>query len=544
MNFNSLLRLALFTLIPISLVSTTYLYLYPIFQCCGFSYPSKNSHNKSLSQAPLYQLLSSIRSAPDVAPFRLLALGDPQIEGDSSIENKEATSFPSLKRLWENVRQDNRGLLPKVRFSLHDLIDFYLDDIPNALNVLRKRVDHIGNDYYLGHIYRTLYWWTNPTHVTVLGDLIGSQWVKDDEFERRGWRYWNRVFKGGIKVEEELTSPESQESPYTQILGDDADFWKRRIINVAGNHDIGYAGDMSPARIARFTKVFGSTNYELRFQMPLRLPEQVHDEPRPNPELRIIVLNDLNLDAPASSKVLQDETYKFLNSVISISHNVERLAHFTLLLTHVPLFKEAGICTDGPYFDYFDGEFENGVKEQHHLSSDASKGLLEGIFGMSGRFDAPGQGYGRDGVILNGHDHEGCDTLHYINQSTPDELKWKTMSWDHALSSNILAQPKIPSLREVTVRSMMGAYDGNAGFLSLWFDEEDWKWRFEFTNCQIGTQHIWWVTHILDLVTLIAAIIYGGDVLFKKAYKSLSKRVSSGQNFGSIFQQKNIKQCI
>lgn len=55
----------------------------------------------------------------------------------------------------------------------------------------------------------------------------------------------------------------------------------------------------------------------------------------------------------------------------------------------------------------------------------------------------------------------------------------------------------------------MGAFSGNAGLLSLWFDEETWDWRFEFVNCRLGKQHIWWVVHVLDLITIGVAVAFG-----------------------------------
>jgi hypothetical protein len=228
------------------------------------------------------------------------------------------------------------------------------------------------------------------------------------------------------------------------------------------------------------------------------------------PELRIIVLNDMNLDTPASSKELQDETYKFLNDIITTSQDVAREAHFTLVLTHIPMHKKEGICVDGPFFDFFSGDFENGVKEQNHLSADASKGFLEGVFGMSGHSEVPGQGFGRNGVILTGHDHEGCDIYHYINQSADAlEQQWEARRWKDAQSSGLLDEAGIPGLREITVRSMMGDFSGNAGLLSLWFDEESWDWRFEFANCRMGKQHLWWVVHVLDLITVGVGIAFG-----------------------------------
>jgi hypothetical protein len=81
------------------------------------------------------------------------------------------------------------------------------------------------------------------------------------------------------------------------------------------------------------------------------------------PELRIVILNDMNLDTPAGSIEMQDKTYHFLNKIITTSHEVTRLAHFTLVLTHISMYKDAGICVDGPFFDFFDSDFSNSVKE-------------------------------------------------------------------------------------------------------------------------------------------------------------------------------------
>lgn len=517
----SVLRNALFVLLPLSLVLSSYLYIYPVFSLsCSFPTPEQDSRTAYLDTL-LQHAPFPTNSANKVAPFRLLALGDPQLEGDTSIANPEAANFPNLRKFWKDallLEGTRHSPLQRVRHSLHDLVDFCLDDLPKAFEVYRKLLDHVGNDYYLGHIYRTLRWWALPTHVTVLGDLLGSQWIDDEEFETRGWRYWNRVFKGGVKVPDEVASAPSADSNSTLTLGDDAPAWKKRIINVAGNHDIGYAGDLSRPRIERFTRVFGKPNYELRFQLPVKnlsvslqenTEQQIEMEERPIPELRIIVLNDMNLDTPVSSSELQDETYAFLNDVITTSKEVTRPAHFTLVLTHIPLHKEAGVCVDAPLFNYFQGEFSNGIKEQNHLSRDASKGFLEGIFGMSGNPDSPGQGFGRDGLILNGHDHEGCDTYHFIDQSSHPETEWQARRWKDAVAARVDQEPGVPGLREITVRSMMGDFAGNAGLLSLWFDEETWDWRFEFSNCGLGTQHLWWIVHILDLITVGFGLVYG-----------------------------------
>ena len=76
------------------------------------------------------------------------------------------------------------------------------------------------------------------------------------------------------------------------------------------------------------------------------------------------------------------------------------------------------------------------------------------------------------------------------------------------MSSGVLDEAGVPGLREITVRSMMGDFAGNAGLMSLWFDEEIWDWKFEFVNCGLGTQHIWWTVHIWDLINVILILVY------------------------------------
>lgn len=532
------LRNALLFLVPVSLLLTTYLYAFPVFHACAFPAPDRDagsSYTNTVRQhAPF---LSHDPTA--VAPFRLLALGDPQLEGDTSID-PDALSFPYLKKLRSNLllNSEKRNIWQRARHSIHDLVDFYFDDIPRALEVYRKRLDHVGNDYYLGHIYRRLHWWTEPSHVTVLGDLVGSQWIDDEEFEIRGWRFWNRVFRHAERVPDELMSQPANDFQDTKVLGQDAAGWKRRLMNVAGNHDIGYAGDLTTERMSRFVRMYGKANYELRFRLPLD-PESLNqtsddkvDLPGEPPELRIVLLNDMNLDTPACSAELQDETYTFLNSIITTSHKVTRKALFTLVLTHIPLYKDAGICVDAPFFDFHADEFGSGVKEQNHLSPDASKGFLEGIFGMSGSPAADGRGMGRKGLIMNGHDHEGCDIYHFINQSSfiianeeyqkmisedllaehlvsaPELPTWQAKRLKDAQTENLLSRPNVPGIQEATVRSMMGDFGGNAGLLSLWFDYKSWEWKYEFVNCALGTQHIWWLVHIVDLIVMIMVLIW------------------------------------
>ena len=479
-------------LLPLSFVSTTYLYLYPAFHSCAFPSPGVPANTSLWDKFKQFTYSNGLPHL-DPAPLRLLALGDPQLEGDSSLLTLKDGYFPSLHTLWPDLQNANTTN-ERVQLVLHLTRDLVISDVPQILQSWRKRLDLLGNDYYLAHIYRTIHWYTQPTHVTVLGDLIGSQWVSDEEFERRGWRFWHKVFKDGKRVEDEVTN-----GIHVGTLGQDKS-WETRIINVAGNHDVGYAGDMSAERIERFERVFGRVNWETRFTLPKALTNEKEDEENTDlPLLRIIILNSLNLDTPAIDKDLQGDTYGFINNAIGASRPVEDRTTATILLTHLPLPKDAGVCVDGPYFDFYSEEEGGGLKEQNHLSYNAGKGILEGIFGMSGNPDAPGKGLGRNGIILTGHDHEGCDIYHHLpDDEIMESREWKAKRWSDMDGFN----ETVPSLREITVRSMMGEFGGNAGLLSGQYDENIKEWRFSYSTCSVGIQHIWWAVHILDAIVV------------------------------------------
>ena len=472
------LRRVFYVLLIASSISFALLHNYSAIQDCHFPSPSP--------RVPRWT--PRFISPQSQAPFRLLAFGDPQLEGDTSIPYVIRDSYrPSKLRLRLS---QNRN---PIKVLLEAVTDFFQYGILGALYKLRKQADLIGNDYYLAHIYQTLQRQTDPTHVTVLGDLLGSQWIDDTEFERRARRYWKRVFKNGIRVEDEIT-----EEPTMEVLGEDKS-WKQRIINIAGNHDIGYAGDLTKARLARFERAFGAPNWEIVFQVPSDRGDPAY--------LRLIILNSMNLDTPALDGNLQSQTYKSLNDIITRSEAVENRSVGTILLTHIPLHKQEGVCADAPYFSYG----SNGhIREQNHLSEHSSRSILEGVFGISGNTRAPYHGLGRKGIIINGHDHEGCDVWHYLprisSEADASSRQWNASRYeDSFLLTRATTVQKddqyMPGIREVTLRSMMGEYGGWAYLVSGWVDNKTNEWRFEVSKCSAGVQHIWWAVHILVLAT-------------------------------------------
>lgn len=478
------LSLTLFRfLIPPSILVTLLLYLYaPLFDC-AFPVAKRAEAGCSIPG----QQKAAIPA--ETAPFRLLAFGDPQLEGDTSLPDPNARVLPTFPQFAASVRGDGFGAV------LSDV----LRSVANVAKGWRKRIDLWGNDLYLAHVYRSVSWWSDPTHVVVLGDLLGSQWISDDEFQRRSQRFWGKVFKGAHKVPRSVT----QSSGRAEVLGQDGS-WRNRIIAVAGNHDIGYAGDVDGHRVERFEDAFGAVNWAVTLRLQTNNTASLHSRPQTSllpafaaagdPELKLVILNSMNLDSPAKDAALQQASRDFAST--QLSHSTRSPGSATLLLTHIPFHKEAGVCVDAPFFSWFP---EGGIKEQNHLSKETSGFLLDLLTASAGK-----------AFVLNGHDHEGCRVYHARDQAAEE--------WDAfpvhpkaAFSTLSVGDEPQPGVAEVTVRSMMGSFHGTAGFLSAWFDRESGEWKFEYQSCALGVQHLWWGVHVFDLV--VVAFGLGGVFL-------------------------------
>lgn len=484
-------------LLPPALIGTVYLFLFPFLTQCAFPLASR-------AQAACYQDGTPYVPSEE-APFRLLAFADPQLEGDTSLADFGLEDGP-LVRLGK-WREDGIGNV---------VGEIIRGDVPRWLKGLRKKIDLWGNDRYLAHVYSYIKWWSQPTHTVVLGDLLGSQWIGDQEFQRRSQRFWKTVFKGEERVPKEVTDVSGR----IEVLGKN-ERWAKWMMTVAGNHDIGYAGDIDEHRIERFEDIYGSTNWEMRFRLNASSasssPNQWSLSPSALtatiPELRLVILNSMNLDEPALKPDLHQQSLDFLSSVISPEKSPITA---TVILTHIPLHKEAGTCLDPPLFSYFPENQGGGIKEQNHLSKDISALILSNLVDSppeDGKQKRKANGKSK-AIILNGHDHEGCDTYHYRPENAGNDTWASTPYIQYHRAQNMTNGPalSLPGMREITVRSMMGSFGGNAGLLSAWFDQEAGEWKFEYAMCLFGVQHIWWGIYILDAVVLGCGI--GGAILW------------------------------
>src|SRR5271163_364189 len=115
----TVLRYALFVLVPLSLILSTYLYLYPVFHLCAFPSPEHQA-GSAFSNTLRRHTIFPPPDPAKLAPFRLLALGDPQLEGDTSIPDPEAATFPNLSKFWKDALLLNgtrHNPLQRLRYS-------------------------------------------------------------------------------------------------------------------------------------------------------------------------------------------------------------------------------------------------------------------------------------------------------------------------------------------------------------------------------------------------------------------------------------------
>jgi hypothetical protein len=384
----------------------------------------------------------------------------------------------------------------------------------------------------------------------VLGDLLGSQWIDDGEFWIRANRVKDRVFAGMQWVKEDEIG-DSKGRPKLDADGKEKQVdWANKLIAVAGNHDIGYAGDMNRHRVDRFQEAFGPLNSILTvYPYPDYTPvanspnDPLDKIPDERPSLRLINLNSMSLGTPIYDSSLADDSYALLNAGLATKSLSTNQA--TVLLTHLPFHKTVH-CSDQPYIAYFPEEWGGGIKTQNFLSDTMSALLMGWNFGVPSGMKFNGS-YRNRGVILTGHDHVGCDVRHIWREEVKDseEKVVEEGRWDsvHEGYYRELQRQKIEgkhvdpvteaeNVREVTVTSMMGDYGGNVGFLSAWWEKKEGEtmgeWKFAYNSCRFGYPLAWWAVHITDLIVVVLGVVLGAVTLLrgtsKKGYAPIEKK--------------------
>lgn len=131
---------------------------------------------------------------------------------------------------------------------------------------------------------------------------------------------------------------------------------------------------------------------------------------------------------------------------------------------------------------------------------------------MSGNPDAPRGRFSRNGIILIGHDHEGYYVYHHFPEADDKSNEariWKAKRWDASIGRVLRSYKTVLGIREITLQSTMGEFRGSAALLSAKFDYDTGEWMTEASSCVLGKRHIWWVVHLLDIITLGSVLTVG-----------------------------------
>jgi len=287
------------------------------------------------------------------------------------------------------------------------------------------QIDLMYNDAYFRHIVSNIMKYLSPTHVFVLGDLFSSQYTSDREFESRLRRY-ESIF-------ENVNVP---------------------VYNITGNHDLGYAGEVTPQRLQRFEKVFGKVNDEVI------IADHV-----------IGIVNSVNVDV-SLEKELQKQTWEHMNK---LSAQAKKGNMPLIMMTHIPLHKET----------FEEKNFENIWTKQKKLEPCAERSYT--VFNSNGHIDVQNMILPEStqtilnsiepSFVFSGHDHDGCIYRH--NEKTV----------------------------EYTIRSMMGEFGGYAGIFEIHRNgpSDPEPFSYYYTPCTFVSTTTTTVTFIVTIVFVFAA---------------------------------------
>lgn len=161
-------------------------------------------------------------------------------------------------------------------------------------------VSNYYNDFYQRHIISSLVYFLRPSYMVVLGDIFSSQTLIDSDFHWRVSRFkwiFDSVYSAGIP-----------------------------LINVTGNHDIGYGNEISRVVLNRWQSIFGAVNFNIILC-----------------DHSFVILNSMILDN-SKDQQLHTEAWEHIRRSSSLKN--------VIILTHIPLHKDPSPCIDKPFVAY------------------------------------------------------------------------------------------------------------------------------------------------------------------------------------------------
>jgi hypothetical protein len=288
--------------------------------------------------------------------------------------------------------------------------------------------NNVLNDHLLFVALRGVLDAARPRFVIALGDLFYSQWLTDTEFTYIYHRYV-RVVIENVAAFPSVVEP---------------------VLNMSGNHDLGYSSDFRDSTLRRFVSHLGDLNSMHVVAGHL-----------------FAVVNAMALDNVTTGDAVSHHNNAWAY-VTEIEAAVADSQLPLILCVHIPLYKPSGSCVGDSEVVFSSGSY--GVYSQTVLSQETSTLLLERL---------------KPVLVFSGHDHEGCVYRHEAHNVT-----------------------------EYTVRAAQGFYETNLGVLAIRNESNAFTYsfsncRFWHTNTYvvllIGTglslilSALWIVRQSLDL---------------------------------------------
>lgn len=206
-------------------------------------------------------------------------------------------------------------------------------------------------DVYIHKNYKSILNNLKPDYVFFLGDYLDNGRSSTDEYFYNQLARFNRIF-----------------------LREDYTLNENIFVNVAGNHDIGWADGVKLKARARFMETFGNPNSIVRIK-----------------EVDFIALDTISLSSSVNN--IHEDARRFLDD----NFNDDKKMNPRVLLTHVPLHRNVETQNCGPLRENPIFHLGGGYQYKLALEPVISLELLKRV---------------KPDIIFSGDDHDYCDITH------------------------------------------------------------------------------------------------------------------------------------
>lgn len=267
-------------------------------------------------------------------------------------------------------------------------------------NYVLERITESVVDYYLRRNWVNINGQLDPDANIFLGDLFdgGREW--SDPVWKKEYNRWNQVFP---------------KPPY-----------KRTVMSLPGNHDIGYGNTIVYHALQRFSSYFGDPSSTVEIGN------------------HTIVLLDTISMMNTDNSTIYEKPYTFINDLIKRPNFYQDRPR--ILMTHVPLFRDPKHPCGRQRESKKPLPYTKGKQYQTQVTPEGSQTILSAL---------------RPDAVFSGDDHDACYVLHNY-----------TIAQD-ALPGKEAPPPIVASAAEYTAKSIsmaMGIGHPGIQLLSLYYD--------------------------------------------------------------------------